>query len=110
MKRREFITQMGGAAIAWPLAVRAQTAALPIIGYLSSGSPKLSAERVRLFLQGLNQAGYSDRNVTIEYRWAEGRYDRLPELAADLVSCRVRVIVVPDSVVTAKAAKAATAT
>jgi putative tryptophan/tyrosine transport system substrate-binding protein len=110
MRRREFIAVMGGAA-AWPLTVRAQQRPLPIIGYLSSGSQATSTERLLGFLQGLSQAGYSEgKNIAIEYRWAEGQYDRLPELAADLVRRRVRVIVVPDSVVTARAAKAATST
>jgi putative ABC transport system substrate-binding protein len=107
--RREFITLLSGAA-AWPLAAAAQQSAVPVIGYLSSGLQRLSAERLRMFQEGLSQAGYSDgRNIGIEYRWAEGQYDRLPALAADLVGRNVRVIVVPDSVVTARAAKAATA-
>jgi putative ABC transport system substrate-binding protein len=108
MERRGFMTLVCGAA-AWPLSVRAQQPALPVIGYLSSGSRETSAERVGMFLQGLREAGYSDgKNIVIEYRWAEGQYDRLAELAADLVGRRVRAIVVPDSVVTARAAKAAT--
>ena len=110
MNRRKFITLLGVAA-AWPLAARAQQPALPLIGYLSSGSQRISGERLRMFLRGLSQAGLSEgKNIAIEYRWAEGQYDRLPQLAADLVGRRVRVIVVPDSVVTARAAKAATST
>jgi putative ABC transport system substrate-binding protein len=110
MKRRDLITLIGGAA-AWPLAAGAQQLALPVIGYLSSGSQAISGERLRLFLRGLSEAGLSEgKNIAIEYRWAEGQYDRLPQLAADLVGRRVRVIVVPDSVVTARAAKAATST
>src|SRR5215471_15781306 len=110
MRRREIIALLGGAA-AWQLAARAQQPALPLIGYLSSGSQRVSGERLRMFLRGLNEAGYSEgKNIAIEYRWAEGQYDRLPELAADLVGRSVRVIVVPDSVVTARAAKAATST
>src|SRR6516162_8443707 len=110
MNRRKFITLVGGAA-AWSLAARAQQPALPLIGYLSSGSQAISGERLRLFLRGLSEAGLSEgKNIAIEYRWAEGQYDRLPQLAADLVGRRVRVIVVPDSVVTARAAKAATST
>ena len=110
MRRREFLMGLGGAA-AWPLAVRAQQPALPLIGYLSSGSQGISGERLRMFLQGLSEAGLSEgKDIAIEYRWAEGEYDRLPSLAADLVGRRVRVIIVPDSVVTAQAAKAATST
>ena len=109
-RRREFITLLGGAA-AWSLAARAQQPALPLIGYLSSGSQAISGERLRMFLRGLSEAGLSEgKNIAIEYRWAEGQYDRLPRLAADLVGRRVPVIVVPDSVVTARAAKAATST
>jgi putative ABC transport system substrate-binding protein len=110
LRRREFIAGLGGAA-AWPLSVCAQQPAMPVIGYLSSGSQGISGERQRMFLRGLSEAGLSEgKNIAIEYRWAEGQYDRLPRLAADLVGRHVRVIVVPDSVVTARAAKAATAT
>ena len=110
IRRRDFITLLGGAA-AWPLSARAQQPALPLIGYLSSGSQRVSGERLRMFLRGLSEAGYSEgKNIAIEYRWAEGQYDRLPRLAADLVGRGLRVIVVPDSVVTARAAKAATST
>jgi len=114
MRRRDFIAGLGAAAALpalCPLGARAQQRALPVIGYLSSGAQQLSAERLRMFLEGLGQAGYSEgRNIAIEYRWAEGQYDRLAALAADLVGLNVRVIVVPDSVVTARAAKAATST
>ena len=107
MQRREFIAGLGSAA-AWALAARAQQPALPVIGYLSSGVQQPS---FRMFLEGLGQAGYSEgKNVAIEYRWAEGQYDRIAALAADLVGLNVRVIVIPDSVVTARAAKAATST
>src|SRR5438552_1289836 len=110
LRRRQLLVSLCAAA-AWPLAARAQQPALPVIGYLSSGSQGISGERLRRFLQGLSEAGYSEgKNIAIEYRWAEGQYDRLPQLAADLVGRRVRVIVVPDSVVTARAAKAATST
>jgi putative ABC transport system substrate-binding protein len=111
MERRQFITFLGSAAAAWPLAAPAQQPAMPVIGYLSSGGQSLLRDRRNVFLQGLAESGYiPGRNVTIEYRWAEGFYDRLPELAADLVRRQVKVIVTPDSVVTAQAAKAATAT
>ena len=88
LRRREFITLLSGAA-AWPLAARAQQSALPVVGYLSSGSQGISGERLRMFLGGLSDAGLSEgKNITIEYRWAEGQYDRLPQLAADLVGRR----------------------
>ena len=110
MRRREFIALLGG-AVAWPLAARAQRPVLPVIGYLSSGVPGLFRDRASVFLQGLAESGYVEgRNVAIEYRWAEGHYDRLPALAADLVHRPVNVIVAADSIVTAQAAKAATAT
>ena len=109
MRRREFIAGLGAAT--WPVVARGQQPALPVIGYLSSGSQGLSGERLRMFFRGMNEAGLSEgKNIAIEYRWAEGQYDRLPRLAADLVGRRVRVIVIPDSVVTVRAAKAATST
>jgi len=110
IKRREFIIAVGGAAV-WPLAARAQQAAMPVIGFLSSRSPGESAGLVAAFRDGLGEAGFVEgQNVIIAFRWAEGHYDRLPTLAAELVQLRVAVLFTAGGPPSAFAAKAATQT
>jgi putative ABC transport system substrate-binding protein len=109
--RREFMALLGGAAASWPLAARAQQAAMPIIVFLHPGVSEVGARDVASFRKGLQETGYIEgQNVTVEYHWLEGQYGRLPAVMADVIRRPVAVIAIPGSVVAARAAKAATAT
>src|SRR3981189_1879884 len=111
LRRREFITLLGGAAAAWPLAARAQQAAMPVVGFLSSRSANDSLSVEAAFHRGLGETGYVEgRNARIAHRWADGRIERLPALAAELVEQRVSVIAAVGGDITVHAAKAATTT
>ena len=110
LRRREFVALLGG-AVAWPLATRAQQAAPPVIGFLDPGLPEANAAKVSAFRKGLADAGYVEgKNVTIEFRWAENRFERLSAMASDLVARQVAVIVAAGAPTSALAAKSATST
>jgi putative tryptophan/tyrosine transport system substrate-binding protein len=106
MRRREFITLLGGAVATWPLAARAEQAAMPVVGILAGAAPEANAIRLRAFREGLRTAGYVEgQNVKIDYRWAEAHTGRLPELAAGLVRDRVAVLVAAGGTASAVVAK-----
>jgi putative ABC transport system substrate-binding protein len=109
MRRREFIKVIAGSSVAWPLVVRAQRPTMPVIGFLGSTTSTERPERLRAFRRGLGETGLTEgQNVAIEYRWAEGHYDRFPELALDLVRHGVNVIAAPGNIPVARAAISAT--
>jgi putative tryptophan/tyrosine transport system substrate-binding protein len=111
VKRREFITLLGGTAATWPIAARAQQPAIPVIGFMSARSPEDSGHLLAAFRRGLAEGGYVEgQNVSIEFRWAHGQYDLLPTMAADLVSRRVSVLVAVGGDPSPRAAKRATST
>src|SRR6516165_4099012 len=111
MRRREFLTLLGGSAAAWPLAARAQQPGMPVVALVNSRSAEASSLLRAAFLKGLNETGTIEgQNVTVEYHWLEGQYDRLPSLMADLIRRRVAVITTPGFTAGAQAAKVATTT
>src|SRR5215471_16201192 len=111
MKRREFISLIGGAAAMVPLVARAQQPAMPVVGFINAGTADASTRRIAAFHKGLSEAGYAEgQNVIVEYHWLEGHYDRLPAVMTDLVQRRVAVIATPGSTEAALVAKTATTT